>query len=119
MPETLRAARPGCGLLACSPLRRARQTAQIVSVRLNLICARLDACVALPALWEGRKRAASASRASAALELSSLRHPRKHALTRGDASQRAALAGSLDVIKRSTRPVSYGRCPAAPYARPE
>jgi broad specificity phosphatase PhoE len=43
LAETLSAARPGYGLLVCSPLRRARQTAQIVSARLNLpVAAELD-----------------------------------------------------------------------------
>jgi broad specificity phosphatase PhoE len=43
LAETLCAASPGYGLLVCSPLRRARQTAQIVSGRLNLpVAAELD-----------------------------------------------------------------------------
>jgi broad specificity phosphatase PhoE len=43
LAETLRSARPSYGLLVCSPLRRARQTAQIVSARLNLpVAAELD-----------------------------------------------------------------------------
>lgn len=36
LAETLGADRPSYGLLVCSPLRRARQTAQVVSARLNV-----------------------------------------------------------------------------------
>jgi ribonuclease H / adenosylcobalamin/alpha-ribazole phosphatase len=43
LAETLCAARPSYGVLVCSPLRRARQTAQIVSARLHLpVMAELD-----------------------------------------------------------------------------
>jgi broad specificity phosphatase PhoE len=43
LAETLRAAADRYGLLVCSPLRRARQTAQIVSARLRLpVTAELD-----------------------------------------------------------------------------
>lgn len=43
LAETLQAARNRYGLLVCSPLRRARQTAQIVSARLGLpVRAELD-----------------------------------------------------------------------------
>jgi broad specificity phosphatase PhoE len=43
LAETLRAAAPGPGRLVCSPLRRARQTAEIVSARLHLpVAAELD-----------------------------------------------------------------------------
>lgn len=43
LAETPRAARPGYGMPVCSPLRRARQTAQIVSARLHLpVAAELD-----------------------------------------------------------------------------
>jgi len=43
LADRLRAATDGYGLLVCSPLRRARQTAQIVSARLNLpVAAELD-----------------------------------------------------------------------------
>jgi len=43
LADTLRAATDGYGLLVCSPLRRARQTAQIVSARLELpVAAELD-----------------------------------------------------------------------------
>lgn len=43
LADRLRAATDGSGLLVCSPLRRARQTAQIVSARLELpVAAELD-----------------------------------------------------------------------------
>ena len=45
LAEALRAAGHRYGLLVCSPLRRARQTAQIVSGRLRLpVEAELEAC---------------------------------------------------------------------------
>jgi broad specificity phosphatase PhoE len=43
LADRLRAAADGYGLLVCSPLRRARQTAQVVSARLELpVAAELD-----------------------------------------------------------------------------